>query len=102
MKDKYYSESQQRILNVLQALAGHEVEGLSPTALSKGLKANPAAITRALANLKINGLADSIPDSNNWRLLPKIVQISFAHSQEINKQMGKLDEMHQRYTRTPN
>lgn len=101
MNEQYHSKSQQRILKVLFALAGHETKGLEPSALAKGLQVAASAITRDLSNLEIAGVAEKMP-SGNYRLLPKIVQISFAFGQELSRERGKLDEIENRYTRQPN
>lgn len=100
MTEKYKSESQQRILSVLMILAGHELTGLEPSAIAKGLTAKPSAVTRDLTNLQIAGLAERL-DNGNWRLTPKIVQISVAFGDTLNRARHKIDEIQQRYTRTP-
>lgn len=99
-KAKYQSDSQQRVLNVMFALAGNEISGLAPTAVAKGLNVQPSAITRDLANLVIAGVAEKM-ESGNYRLTPKIVQIAVAFSDELGKAQSKLNEISNRYTRQP-
>lgn len=100
MPDKYHNTAQQRILKVMLALAGHEVEGLKPTALAKGLNVPAANITRDLENLLIAGLAEKL-ESGAWRLAPKLVQVSISYSSNLDKARRKLDEVTNRYSRTP-
>ena len=100
MSDKYESNSQQRVLKVMFALAGNEIRGLEPTAIAKGLAIAPSAVTRDLANLVIAGVAEKM-DNGAYRLTPKIVQVAIAFSDELNKAQTKLSEIGNRYTRTP-
>lgn len=99
-EEKYASTSQQRVLRVMLALAGHEITGLEPGALAKGLGVAAPFITRDLANLRIAGLAEKM-ESGNWRLAPKMIQIAGAYSSNMRTARLKLDEIDQRYSRTP-
>ncbi|MDY6979193.1 MAG: MarR family transcriptional regulator [Pseudomonadota bacterium] len=99
--DKYRSESQQRVLRILTVLAGHEVSGLAPGEIAKGTGYSASNVTRALANLRIAGLAEQLPDSERWRLSPKVVQIAIAHMSGLDKAQGKLDEVRNRFSRNP-
>ncbi|MEJ1353125.1 MAG: hypothetical protein RPU39_00350 [Candidatus Sedimenticola sp. (ex Thyasira tokunagai)] len=99
--DKYISNSQQRILTIMMHLGGHETHGLAPGEISKSLNISPANVTHDLANLKYRGLADRIPNTNRWRLLPSLVQLSTAMLHNVGRKRAELDEIVQRYTRTP-
>lgn len=100
MTEKYRSESQQRILSVMLALAGNEIEGIEPSSLAKGLNVSASAITRDLANLHIAGLAERL-ENGNWKLSPKLVQISVAFADNLARHRHRLDEVQNRYTRQP-
>ncbi len=100
-EDRYLNESQQRVLRVLLAMSGHEVLGLTPGELAKGLELAPSQITRDLANLHIAGLAEEIVDTGRWRLTPKLIQIGIAMQLAVEDAERKLGEITQRYTRTP-
>ncbi len=97
----YANTSQQRVLRVLLALSGHEVNGLQPGELARGLKLTPSDITRDLANLHLAGLAEEIVGTGRWRLTPKLVQIGVAMQVAIEEAETKLSDMRQRYTRAP-
>lgn len=101
MADRYENNAQQRILKVMLALAGNEIKGLEPTALSKGLAIPAANITRDLNNLKIAGLAEKLPDSNRWRLSPKLAQVAVSILNHFDKSQRQLDEARNRFTRQP-
>lgn len=98
---KYHSNSQQRILKVMLALAGHEVSGLAPGEIAKGLHITPSNVTHDLDNLCIAGLAEEIDESGRWRLTPKLSQIGLAMLDSADKAQRKIDEVKQRYTRKP-
>lgn len=102
MTDKYISSSQQRILKVIMILAGNEVDGLSPGEIAKGVGTTASNTTRTLSNLKHAGLAEQIQSTERWRLSPRIVQISLAYMNNIDKAESRLNETKNRFTRTPN
>jgi len=99
--DKYKSESQQRIIKVMFILAGHEINGLAPGEIAKALSETPSKITRALANLKIAGVAEQLLETERWRLTPKLVQVAIAHMNALDKAESKLNEVRNRFSRTP-
>lgn len=90
--------AQQRLLKVIMALAGHEVDGLAPSQLSKGLNVPAANITRDLRNLRLAGWAEKT-ELGRWKLSPKLVQIATAYSSNLQRSRRKLDEVENRYTR---
>lgn len=99
--ERYEVESQQRILRVMLALSGYEVTGLAPGELAKGLELPGAQITKDLANLRIAGIAEEIVGTGRWRLTPRLIQIGVAMQLAVEQAERKLEEMKQRYTRTP-
>lgn len=99
--DKYRSPAQQRVLQILVALAGHEVNGLAPGEVAAAVKTSPSNATRGLANLYLAGLAEQIHDSGRWRLTPRIPQIGLAMLDGVSRAQSKVDEVKQRYSRTP-
>lgn len=109
-ENEYVCESQQRILYVLLALAGHEFDGVSLTSIAlalaqrsgKNKNAQKNNVFRDLHNLKLAGLAEQLPDSDLWRLGPKMVQVAKAHERHVNRISQRFDEMQQRYSREPN
>lgn len=97
----YENESQQRVLRVLLALSGREIDGLAPGELSKGLAISASHVTRGLANLRLAGLAEEIPGTGRWRLSPKLVQIGVAMQLAVETAERKAAEIRHRYTRIP-
>lgn len=107
MNDRYLCASQQRVLAVMAALAGHEVDGVSLTELAAAIAARNGASTAAarnnvfrdLHNLQAAGLAEQLPDSERWRLGPRLVQIALSYQRHIDRVAARLDETRQRYSR---
>lgn len=98
----YTNAAQQRVIQVLLRLAGHEVNGLAPGEIAKALDTTPSNITRDLHNLKEGGVAEQIQESGRWRLSPRIPQIGVAMLNGIGRAQAKVDEVQQRFTRNPN
>lgn len=99
---EYRNEAQERGYRVLLALAGNEFLGLLPSEVAKRVDASPSLITRDLRVLKASGLAEQIQETGRWRLAPKLVQIAVAFQMHLDGTRRRMDEINQRYTRTPN
>lgn len=99
--EKYRSSSQQRVLQVLLALAGNEFHGVTPGELAKATRSTASNMTRDLANLSLAGLAEEIPDTGRWRLGPKMVQLALAHLRHMDDIERRHNEVRQRYSREP-
>lgn len=97
----YINAAQQRILQTLVLLAGNEFAGLAPSQIAKSLGTSQSNVTRDLANLQAGGLAEIIQDTGRWRLGPRLVQIATAFSLHLDESRRRVDEVAQRYTRTP-
>lgn len=100
-KPKYHSNCQQRLLRVIVALAGNEFDGLPPGVVAKVSGGTAGSATRDLANLIQAGMAEEM-DNGNYRLGPKLIQIAMAFMRHRDQIARRVDEMNQRYTRTPN
>lgn len=97
----YQNDSQQRVLRVLLSMSGHEISGLSPSEIAKGLEISASHVTRDLANLRLAGLAEELVGLGRWRLTPKLIQIGVAMQLAVEEAERKLDETRLRYTRAP-
>lgn len=105
----YHCESQQRGYAVMLVLPGHEFDGVSLTEIAAALAqraGKPTAsfknnVFRDLQNLKAAGLAEQLPDSDLWRLGPKLPQIAQAYTRNIDRIRSRFDELQQRYSREP-
>ena len=97
---KYISLPQQRVLRTLDALFGHEVQGLSLTQISKLVGTTLPNSTRDLANLREAGYAEQIEGTGNWRITPRIGQRALAILHTLDRETRRLDEIKNRFTRT--
>jgi DNA-binding IclR family transcriptional regulator len=100
MSDQYTCAPQQRILTLLTVMAGHEVHGLAPSEIAQAQQCSAAIVTRDLANLRQAGMAEQVPETNRWRLAPRIVQIAVQHQVALDRAERRLSETRQRYSRT--
>ena len=99
--EKYRSNGQQRVLKIMLILAGHEINGLAPGEVARAADTSPSNAIRALENLRIAGIAERIPESERWRLSPRVPQIATAMLNGISRSQSKVDEVKQRYTTNP-
>lgn len=98
--DKYIREPQQRLLQLIRTLAGHEIDGLAPGDIAKLNTWAPSQVTKDLANLKHFGWAEQIAATGRWRLGPEIVQIATRHQTALERAKRRLDETTNRYSRS--
>ena len=98
---KYISDPQQRLLGLILALAGHEMEGQAPGQLAKLNGCSPSQVTRDMANLKNLGWAEQITTTGRWRLGPQIVQVAVRHAAMLERAKSRLDEVVNRFSRSP-
>lgn len=97
---QYANEGQQRILALLQALAGHEITGLLPGEIARLQGCSASLVTRDLANLQIAGYAEQLPETGRWRLAPELVQIALKHMAALDRAQTRLDETRSRFSRS--
>ncbi len=99
MTDSYENKTSQRLLKLVEMMAGHEVEGIRPADLAKAVGAKPPTITRDLANLELAGWAQRVDGSTSWRLTPRVGQISTTIQTNLIKARARVTEAEQRYSR---
>ena len=65
--EKYECDAQQRLLKVIDALVGHEVDGVSAKDIAARTGTSSATAFRDLSNLQLGGWAEQLEDGG-WRL----------------------------------
>ena len=95
----YTTEAQQRLLSLIDLLAGHELRGLEPGALARALNCHASTMTRDLANLHQAGWAERTPESDAWRLSPHVIQLSLRHAAALAAGEQALRDVAQRFSR---
>lgn len=96
----YTNAAQQRLLQLIDLLAGHELQGLAPTAIARALNCSGAVVTRDLDNLRTAGWGERTPDQERWRLSPHVVLISLKHAAGIRAGQQNINDVVQRFSRT--
>jgi DNA-binding MarR family transcriptional regulator len=98
MSEKYINAAQQRVLRTLLTLAEHDLDGLLPGEIARNLDTLPSNTTRDLANLRLAGLAESLPNGR-WRIAPRLVELALALQRSLDSAQRKLEETRRRYSR---
>ena len=96
----YTNEGQQRILRLINVLAGHEITGIAPAEIARQMDVKAPVVTRDLANLQEAGYAEHVADTGRWRLSPQIVQISIRHGMALAQAESRLNEIRDRFSRS--
>ena len=96
----YTNPAQQRLLRMVDLLAGHELHGLAPGEIAKALVIGPSSVTRDLDNLRTAGWAEQTPQGGRWRLSPHVIQIGLRYSAALQASAQAWRDLEQRYGRT--
>ena len=94
----YTNAAQQRLLHLINLLAGHELAGLAPSQIARAQNCAASQITRDLDNLRTAGWAEQTPQGL-WRLSPHVVQISLRHATALKASQEQFNDIVQRFSR---
>ena len=97
----YTNAAQQRLLQLVDLLAGHELAGLVPGEIAKALAVNASTVTRDLDNLRTAGVADRDEATGHWHLTPRLPQQAIKVFNAIDTAQRRVDEARTRFTRNP-
>lgn len=95
----YDNAAQQRGFALVFLLAGHEMQGLSPSDIAKTLKVKPPSITRDLYNLAQAGAVEKIETTGRYRLGPRFVRVALAHLAAMDEAEQQLTNIKNKYSR---
>lgn len=98
-KTDYTNAAQQRVLRLVNLLAGHELAGLAPSEMARALSCSASDVTRDTDNLRTAGWAEQTP-GGNWRLSPHVVQMSIRHAAALNQARKTFEDTVQRFSRS--
>lgn len=94
-------EPARKVCDLFRLLAGHEVLGLSPSEIAKGLNVPPSWVSQNLPPLaEQTGFVERVADTNRWRLGVPFVRIAFNVSTEHHAAKKRLEDVGQRYSVT--
>lgn len=97
MSKQYINAAQQRVLQILMLLAGHELLGLAPSEIAKAVRTSASNVTRDLANLREAGMAELIQDTGRWRITPRVGQIALRVMNALGEARRRVEENAQRF-----
>ena len=85
--------------DLLRLLAGHEVLGLAPGEIAKGLDVPAPWVSRALPALEAEtGFVERVEGTNRWRLGVPLVRIATTVATNLNAAKRQLDDISARYS----
>lgn len=87
----------QKTCDLFRLLAGHELLGLAPGEIAKGLGVSPAWVSINLPALATTGYVEQVEGTNRWRLGVQFVRIALTVSTNLNKSKQQLDDLTSRY-----
>lgn len=94
------AQSAGKVLQVLKVLLRHFVHGMTPGDLARATQLSASAITRYVATLEAEGLAERIPETNRIRPSMRLAQDAMRILSEVERQKSRLDEIQTRLTTT--
>ena len=95
-------QSARRAIRLLWILQGNTFDGLRLKQIAEQLDTTQSTALRDLEMLAEEGVAERIPGREEfWRLTPKLIQLARAHDVEMTRLRARVDEIDQRYTRSP-
>lgn len=95
----YTNAAQQRLLQLIDLLAGHELQGLAPGEIAKALAVAASTVTRDLDNLRTAGWCEPTPQGGRWRLAPHVIEISLRYATALDAGAQQWRDVQRRYGR---
>lgn len=87
---------------VIEALAGHNFDGLRNQQVAEAVQQSAPTTLRDLQALEAIGWAERIPGKDErWRLSPRLIQLAVAHRAETERVAQRVDDFTNRYSRSP-
>ena len=99
-EDKTYplAAPMRKTCDLFRLLAGHEVLGLAPGEIAKGLGVSASWVSNNLPALAAEtGFVERVEGTNRWRLGVSFVRISMTVATSMGQAMRRLDEINKRY-----
>ena len=94
--DRYECDAQQRLLKVIDALVGHEVDGVSAKDIAARTGTSSATAFRDLSNLQLGGWAEQLEDGG-WRLSVNAAKMLRRINDGINSALARVNSARRMY-----
>ena len=88
----------QKTCDLFRLLAGHEVLGLAPGEIAKGLGVSPSWVSQNLPALATTGFVEQVAGTNRWRLGVQFVRIATTVATNLIAAKRQLDDISNRYS----
>lgn len=98
MSETSLNKSAERVLQVLDNLLKHAVNGLTPGEIVTATGLNASSVSRYIATLEKTGWAERIPETDRIRASVRVAQRAMAVLQELDKAQSRLNELRNRIT----
>ena len=101
MSEKTYSlpAHSRKVCELLRLLAGHEVLGLAPGEIAKGLEVGASWVSVNLPALAAEtGFVERVANTNRWRLGVPFVRIAITVQTNLNAERQRLEQTAARYS----
>lgn len=91
-------ENLRKTCDLFRLLAGHEVLGLAPGEIAKGLEVSASWVSINLPALEAEaGFVERVAGTNRWRLGVPFVRIAMTVMTNLNAERQRLEETAKRY-----
>lgn len=95
---KPLAENLRKTCELFRLLTGHEVLGLAPGEIAKGLDVSPSWVSINLPALEAEtGFVERVTGTNRWRLGVPFVRIAMTCMTNLNAERQRLEETAKRY-----
>ncbi len=91
------ADNVRKTCELFRLLAGHELLGLAPAEIAKGLEVAPSWVSVNLPALAGTGFVERVDGANRWRLGVAFVRISVTVATNLGAAKRRLEETSQRY-----
>lgn len=93
------AEPIRKTCELFRLLAGHELLGLAPGEIAKGIDVSPSWVSVNLPAIAAEtGFIERVEGANRWRLGVPFVRISVTVASNLSQSQRRLDEITQRYS----
>lgn len=93
------ADNVRKTCDLFRLLAGHELLGLAPGEIAKGLDVAPSWVSVNLPALaETTSFVEQVPGTNRWRLGVPFVRIAVGVSTQLQAARQRLDDVGQRYS----
>lgn len=97
--EKKLPSTARNVCELFRLLAGHEILGLAPGEIAKGLDVQAAWVSNTLPALAAEtGFVELVPGTNRWRLGVPFVRIATTVAAALNDARRRLDDVSARYS----